>query len=332
MKLGDYKSICSNAVLNICPLIDSQFGLFTLCSSRGIKIGNAYLFEIASLFVYITSIVMTMIILYSIKYKIAAVNGKKIINLFFYLYLAYNVVELFTITNIIPMGTYSYTFFVGIHFAISITIPWSLLLFSISSYYDYFPILLRYKKSQLDDQESISIMNWSTRLSSLGVFLSGLIIALTTFNSKAGLERENPVVMYVFQYIISPVLLALFLVIRIVYLWYHIDSYWPIGDLVISLIFFLSSQMSLYLFNNSICANSKHYLDGAFFYSLLLLLSVMMFYKSWDSSNKDDLEFVIGENQTQLTKTSIHSYSSQQNPFVTLFDEEVVDLENENKD
>ncbi|KAG8821274.1 Chitin synthase, class 7 [Serendipita sp. 399] len=43
-----------------------------------------------------------------------------------------------------------------------------------------------------------------------------------------------------------------------------------------------------------ICDAVKHYIDGLFFFTVCILLSVMMVYKYWDSITKEDLEFSVG--------------------------------------
>lgn len=53
--------------------------------------------------------------------------------------------------------------------------------------------------------------------------------------------------------------------------------------------------MGVILFaSNPICQVALHYVDGVFFGTIALLLSVMMVYKYWDSITKEDLEFSIG--------------------------------------
>jgi hypothetical protein len=49
--------------------------------------------------------------------------------------------------------------------------------------------------------------------------------------------------------------------------------------------------MILFTFSVTICDAVKHYIDGLFFFTLCILLSVMMVYKYWDLITKEDLEF-----------------------------------------
>ena len=47
--------------------------------------------------------------------------------------------------------------------------------------------------------------------------------------------------------------------------------------------FFTIAQVILFAFSATICNAIKHYIDGLFFFTLCMLLSVMMVYKYWDS-------------------------------------------------
>jgi Chitin synthase export chaperone len=58
---------------------------------------------------------------------------------------------------------------------------------------------------------------------------------------------------------------------------------WPIGDIIFGTAFFTIAQVLLFAFSVTICNAIKHYIDGLFFFTLCMLLSVMMVYKYWDS-------------------------------------------------
>jgi protein-S-isoprenylcysteine O-methyltransferase Ste14 len=62
-----------------------------------------------------------------------------------------------------------------------------------------------------------------------------------------------------------------------------LDDRWPIGDIVFGTAFFTIAQVLLFAFSVTICDAIKHYIDGLFFFTLCMLLSVMMVYKYWDS-------------------------------------------------
>lgn len=62
-----------------------------------------------------------------------------------------------------------------------------------------------------------------------------------------------------------------------------LEDRWPIGDIVFGTAFFTIAQIILFAFSVTICDAIKHYIDGLFFFTLCMLLSVMMVYKYWDS-------------------------------------------------
>ena len=73
-----------------------------------------------------------------------------------------------------------------------------------------------------------------------------------------------------------------------------LEDRWPIGDIVFGMAFFVVAQIVLLAFSVTICDAVEHYIDGLFFFTLCMLLSVMMVYKYWDSITKEDLEFSVG--------------------------------------
>ena len=76
-----------------------------------------------------------------------------------------------------------------------------------------------------------------------------------------------------------------------------LDDRWPLGDVIIGATFFAVAQLVLFAFSVQICDAVKHYIDGLFFFTVCILLSVMMVYKYWDSITKEDLEFSVGSKQ-----------------------------------
>ena len=64
-----------------------------------------------------------------------------------------------------------------------------------------------------------------------------------------------------------------------------------VGDIFFGILFFLLAQAIYWFLSPLICKLSVHYMDGLFFANTLILLSVMMVYKYWDSITKEDLEF-----------------------------------------
>jgi hypothetical protein len=62
-----------------------------------------------------------------------------------------------------------------------------------------------------------------------------------------------------------------------------LEDRWPIGDIIFGTVFYAGGQVLLFAFSVTICNAIQHYIDGLFFFTLCMLLSVMMVYKYWDS-------------------------------------------------
>ena len=92
---------------------------------------------------------------------------------------------------------------------------------------------------------------------------------------------------------------------------------WPIGDIAFGTAFHAIGQILLFAFSVTICNAIKRHIDGLFFFTLYVLLSVMMVYKYWDLSpyvscpyappffffanwhaQKEDLELSVGSKAT----------------------------------
>ncbi len=73
-----------------------------------------------------------------------------------------------------------------------------------------------------------------------------------------------------------------------------------IGDILFGIGFFAVAHVVLFASSVTIYNAVKHYIDGLFFFTLCMLLSVMMVYKYWDSITKEDLEFSVGSKAAVL--------------------------------
>jgi hypothetical protein len=126
------------------------------------------------------------------------------------------------------------------------------------------------------------------------VFGAAFFIAIATFKQFAGFKYTNPLALWI-VYIIWPALcVIIYVVLQLVLVIRTLDDRWPIGDIIFGVAFFTVAQVVLFAFSVSICNAVKHYIDGLFFFTLCMLLSVMMVYKYWDSITKEDLEFSVG--------------------------------------
>ena len=85
-------------------------------------------------------------------------------------------------------------------------------------------------------------------------------------------------------YIVWPVVcVAIYIVSQLILVFRTLDDRWPIGDIIFGTGFWVLAQILLFAFSVTICDAIKHYIDGLFFFTLCMLLSVMMVYKYWDS-------------------------------------------------
>jgi len=96
-------------------------------------------------------------------------------------------------------------------------------------------------------------------------------------------------------YILWPVICTVvYIVSQLILVFRTLEDRWPVGDIVFGAAFFAVAQVILFAFSVTICDAIKHYIDGLFFFTLCMLLSVMMVYKYWDSITREDLEFSVG--------------------------------------
>jgi len=129
----------------------------------------------------------------------------------------------------------------------------------------------------------VSIFAQLLRISCLAIFALGFFIAIATFKKLAGFDYAKPVALWI-VYILWPVICAaIYVVSQLVLVFRTLDDRWPIGDILFGTAFFVIAQVLLFAFSVTICNAIKHYIDGLFFFTLCMLLSVMMIYKYWDS-------------------------------------------------
>ena len=121
------------------------------------------------------------------------------------------------------------------------------------------------------------------RLSCLTVFGVSFFVAIATFKSFASFSPAKPTGLFV-VYLIWPILcVAIYTLSQLVLVFRTLDDRWPLGDIIFGIAFYTIAQVLLFAFSVTICNAIKHYLDGLFFFTLCVLLSVMMVYKYWDS-------------------------------------------------
>ena len=121
------------------------------------------------------------------------------------------------------------------------------------------------------------------RLSTLVVFGVSFFVAIATFKKIAGFDFAKPIGLWII-YILWPLVCSvIYIVSQLILVFRTLEDRWPIGDIVFGTAFFTVAQVILFAFSVTICDAIKHYIDGLFFFTLCMLLSVMMVYKYWDS-------------------------------------------------
>jgi hypothetical protein len=121
------------------------------------------------------------------------------------------------------------------------------------------------------------------RIACLAVWGAAFFVALATFKNFAGFDKTAGIGLWV-VYILWPlVCVVIYVVSQLILVFRTLEDRWPIGDIVFGAGAFTIAQVILFAFSNTICDAIKHYIDGLFFFTLCMLLSVMMVYKYWDS-------------------------------------------------
>jgi Chitin synthase export chaperone len=152
------------------------------------------------------------------------------------------------------------------------------------------------------------------RIMCLAVFGASFFVAIGTFKGFAGFSFTKPIGLWVIYILWPLVCTVIYIISQLILVFRTLDDRWPIGDIVFGTAFFTIAQVLLFAFSITICDSIKHYIDGLFFFTLCMLLSVMMVYKYWDSitvslkfstcrilnlklfspSQREDLEFSVG--------------------------------------
>ena len=121
------------------------------------------------------------------------------------------------------------------------------------------------------------------RIACLVVFGVSFFVAIATFKGFAGFKYNKPLGLWII-YILWPLVCSVvYIISQLILVFRTLEDRWPIGDIVFGTAFFTIAQVILFAFSATICDAIKHYIDGLFFFTLCILLSVMMVYKYWDS-------------------------------------------------
>jgi len=279
VQFGSFDDICQTAALIVCPLVGELHGIEPNCYSRNVEIASTVLFQPATCFVHIVAIIMTGIMIYHIRSKYTAVGRKEIV-MFFWLYAIIELLAMFLDSGIIPTANDVYPWFAAVYTGL-VAATYCCLLINAFVGFQF-----------AEDGTPLSL--WALRLSSLFLFCAGFFFAIATFKGFAGFDYTKPVALWIIYFIWPVICVVIYVVSQLVLVARTLDDRWPIGDILFGIAFFAVAQVVLFAFSVTICDAVKHYIDGLFFFTLCMLLSVMMVYKYWDSITKEDLEFSVG--------------------------------------
>jgi hypothetical protein len=283
IQFGSFNGICQTAALVICPLIGSDQGIEPSCYSRNVDIAGTLIFQPSTCFVHIVAILMTGIMIYHIRSKYTAVGRKEIV-MFFYLYAIIELLAFFLDSNIIPTANASYPWFAASYTGLVAAAYCCLLINGFVGF------------QFAEDGTPLSL--WLLRISCLAAFGAAFFIAIATFKGYVGFTNSKPLALWI-VYILWPLACTvIYIVSQLVLVFRTLEDRWPIGDIIFGTAFFTIAQVLLFAFSATICDAIKHYIDGLFFFTLCMLLSVMMVYKYWDSITREDLEFSVGSKAT----------------------------------
>jgi hypothetical protein len=279
VEFGSFNKICETAALVICPLVGTEQGIEPTCYSRNVDVGGTLIFQPSTCFVHIVAIIMTGIMILHIRSKYTAVGRKEIV-LFFWLYAVIELLAIFLDSGIIPTANASYPYFAAVYAGLVAATYCCLLINGFVGF------------QFAEDGTPLSL--WLLRISCLVLFALTFFISIATFKSIAGFNYSKPFALW-FMYILWPLICTVvYVVSQLLLVFRTLDDRWPLGDIIFGAAFFTIAQVLLFAFSVTICDAIKHYIDGLFFFTLCMLLSVMMVYKYWDSITREDLEFSVG--------------------------------------
>lgn len=191
--------------------------------------------------------------------------GRKEITSFFYIYMLLEFISLILDAGVVSVGTGIYPYFVAAQSGLTSALCVCLLINGFVGFQLY------------EDGTFLSV--WLLRSVSLAMFVITFMVSLATFKQWAGLGPTNTLGLFIILYLVSAIALVVYVVMQIILVNNTLQDRWPLGDIAFGIFFFVIGQVILYVFSNTICNSTSHYLDGLFFATICNLLAVMMVYK-----------------------------------------------------
>ncbi|KAG0680056.1 Chitin synthase, class 7 [Pichia californica] len=253
-------------------------GVLPKCYARSVNLANTLIFEIGTSFINIGNLVMLLCIIYLVRLRYTSVARKEMV-FFFISLVIHTITSLVIDTGVSPPGSRTYAYFVSFEMANISVVCWSLLFAGLSSFNFW------------DDGSFKTMM--CLYISSSFVFIVNYMIAIFTFKGwSSGLNNTNTSILFIFYFILNPLMLGIWLISQIIICCFSlVFNWWAIGALSLTCFFFAASQVLLYAFSEQICLGLKHYVDGTLFSSLSMMFCYMMIFKYWDIITFDDDEY-----------------------------------------
>lgn len=285
MAFGDFTSLCEKVPLPLCTLVNSLGstnnvfnGILPECYARSVVLENTLIFEIGTSFINIGNLIILLMIIYLVRLRYTAVARKEMI-FFFWSLVAHTIISLIIDTGVSPPGSRTYAYFVSFEIANMAVVCWSLLFAGMSSFNFW-------------DDGSFKTM-FSLYFSSFCVFVVNYMVAIFTFKGwSSGLNSSQTEALYVFYFVLNPLMLGIWLVSQVIICCFTlVFNWWALGALSLACFFFAASQVLLLGFSHQICTKLNHYVDGTLFSSLSMMFCYMMIYEYWDIVTFDDDEY-----------------------------------------
>lgn len=193
------------------------------------------------------------------------VVGRKEITTFFYIYMILTMWSLILDSGVIPPGSPAYPYFTAVQNGLTSALCTCLLVNGFVGFQLY------------EDGTGLSV--WMLRLASLAMFFISGIVSLCTFKGWAGMDPTKTIGLFVVLYVFNGICLLVYVLLQTILVLNTLQDRWPLGDIAFGMLFFITGQLSLYVFGDAICKSAQHYLDGLFVATICNLLAVMMVYK-----------------------------------------------------
>lgn len=286
MAFGSFDDICTKAALPLCSVLGAvnetlsfSRGIVPTCYARSVELANTIIFQIGTAFVQFGGLIVVLIIIFNIRAKYTAIGRTEML-FFFYLFIGLTVSTLVVDCGVSPPSSDTYAYFVALQMGFAGAVCICVLYNGLLCF-------------QLWEDGSKKSM-WLLRAICLLWGFVNFIVSLITFKSwNTALDNQKTTTLFIVCYVMNAVLLAAYVVSQVILVFYALDSFWPLGAIILGVFFFAAGQVLTYGFSDKICEGAKHYIDGLFFGTLCNIFSVMMIYKFWDMITTDDLEFSV---------------------------------------